>query len=75
MNKVIIKKKFSGRYFTKDGLFDIQSLVDQFYCSSSIIFNGFMFRKIYFSENLVPNLLKEGIKQLYISVLLAKLKL
>lgn len=67
-NKVIIGRERSRKYLTKDVLFDIQSLADQLYHSQSIISKSPEPGKIYFSENLVSDLLKKGIKQLHISV-------
>lgn len=68
MNRIITGRERSGRHLTKDASFDIQSLADQLYRSQSIIPEGLEPGKIYFSENPVPDLLKEGIKQLHISV-------
>lgn len=68
MNRVIIGKERGGKHPIKDVVFDIQSLADQLYSSWSIIPKGPEPEKIHFSENLVPDLLKKGIKQLHISV-------
>lgn len=58
-------RQCSGRYPLKDASFDIQSLADQLYRSRSTIPDGPEPEKIYFSENPVSDLLKEGIKQLH----------
>lgn len=62
INKIIIEQEYSLRHLTKNALFDIQSLVDQLYQLRSTIPDGFDLRKIYFSQNLVPDLLDKGIK-------------
>lgn len=68
MNRVITRRERSGRHPTKDASFDIQSMADQLYRSQSIIPEGSEPGKIYYSENPVPDLLKEGIEQLHLSV-------
>ncbi len=68
MNKVIIGKKRSGRHPTKDALFDILSLADQLYHFRSTTPDGFEPGKIYFSENPAPDLWKQCLNQLQISV-------
>lgn len=51
INYIIIRKKQSEKYFTKDALFDIQSFADQWYCSQYIILDGSEPGKIFFSKN------------------------
>ncbi len=68
MNKVIIDRERSGRYPTKDALFYILSLADQLYRSRSTTLDGPEPGKIYFSENPAPDLWKQGLNQLQISV-------
>ena len=62
MNKVIIGQELSGRHPTKDTLFDILSLANQLYWSWSTFSEGLELRKIYLSENPIPDLLAEGTK-------------
>lgn len=50
----------TGRHLMKDALFDILSLVNQLYCSKSIVPNGLEPRKMYFFKNTAPDLLEEG---------------
>lgn len=66
INKVIIGQEQNRKHLTKDALFDIQSLANQLYCLRSITPDSYEQRKICFSENLCPNHLKKGIKQLFI---------
>lgn len=68
MNKIIIGQECSGRHPTKDASFDIQSLADQLYHSRSITPEGPEPGKIYFSAHPAPDLLKDSINQLHISV-------
>lgn len=68
MNKVIIDREQTGRHPTKNILFDILSLVDQLYCSRSTTPDGPKSGKIYFLENSAPDLWKQGLNQLQISV-------
>lgn len=68
MNKVIIGREQSGQHPTKDASFDILSLADQLYRSQSTTPYGSKLGKIYFSENPAPDLWKQGLKQLQISV-------
>lgn len=68
INKVIIGRERSGRHPTKDASFDIQSLVDQLYRSRSTTPEGPEPGKIYFSAHSAPDLLKDSINQLHISV-------
>lgn len=68
MNQVIIGRERSGRHPTKDASFDIQSLADQLYRSRSTTPDGPEPGKIFFSENPAPDLWKEGLNQLHISV-------
>lgn len=68
MNRIDVGKKQSERHPTKDILFDIQSLVNQLYHSQSTSLDGVEEGKIYFSEKLVSNLWKKGLKQIYILV-------
>lgn len=68
MNQVIIRKEQNGRHLTKDASFDIQSLADQLYRSRSTTPDGPEPGKIFFSENPAPDLWKEGLNQLHISV-------
>lgn len=64
INKVIIGKEQSERHLTKNVLFDILNLADQLHCSRSTTSDGPEPRKIYFSENLAPDLWKQGFNQL-----------
>lgn len=57
-NKILFDQYQSGYHSTKDALFDILSLVDQFYWSKLTHLTGLLFEKIYFSKNQIPNLLK-----------------
>lgn len=68
MNRVIVGRERSGRHPTKDASFDIQSLADQLYRSRSTTLDGPEPGKIFFSENPAPDLWKEGLKQLHVSV-------
>lgn len=68
MNKVIIDRERSRKHPTNDILFDILSLVDQLYCSRSTTPDGPKPGKIYFLENPAPDLWKQGLNQLQISV-------
>lgn len=58
-----------GCHPPKDASFDILSLADQLYRSRLTNPNGSEPRKIYFSENLVPDLLVQGEKALIKNVL------
>lgn len=62
MNWVITGRERSRRHRMKDVSFDIQSLADQLYCFWSIIPEDPEPEKMYFSENPVLDLLKEGIE-------------
>lgn len=64
MNYIIIGRERSGRHPTKDAAFDILSLVDQLYQSKSTLPEGPKPEKIYFSENLAPDQLQDGMKAL-----------
>ena len=68
MNQVIIESERSGRHPTKDASFDILSLADQLYHSRSTTPDGPEPGKIFFSKNPAPDLWKEGLNQLHISV-------
>lgn len=68
MNRIDVGKKQSERHPTKDVLFDIQSLANQLYHSQSTSLDSVEEGKIYFSENLVSNLWKKGLKQIHILV-------
>lgn len=65
LNKIIIRQQKSGNHPIKNALFDILSLADQLYRSKSTIPDGPGTDKIYFSENWVLNLLKEGKRTLH----------
>lgn len=54
---VLLTKMQLGRHPTKDALLNILSLADQLYRSRSTNLDGFEPGTIYFSENLVPDLL------------------
>lgn len=58
----------SGKYPTKNILFDILSLADQLYWSKSTNPDGPKYRKIYFSKNQMPNLLIQRNKLLYFNI-------
>ena len=64
INEVIVGRNRMGWYFTKDLLFDIFSLANQLYQSKSIILEGPKPSKIYFSKNLVSDLLLDRLKAL-----------
>lgn len=64
-NKVIVGRERSGYHPTKDRSFDILSLADQLHRSKSIDPCGPKQEKIYFSENQVPNIIKQGRKYLH----------
>ncbi len=68
INKIIIRQECSGRHPTKDASFDIQSLVDQLYYSRSSTLQGSKSDKIYFLAYPAPDLLKDSINQLHISI-------
>ena len=68
MNRIITRRDLNRKHLTKDILFNIQSLADQFYGFYPTIFEELKIGKIYFSKNLVPYLSKKGIKQLHILV-------
>lgn len=51
INRVIINKEQSRRYFTKKLSFDILSPVDQLYCSQSTTLDESKSKKIFFSKN------------------------
>lgn len=65
LNKVIVGRERSGYHLTKDPSFDILSLADQLHRSKSTDPSGPEQGKIYFSENQVPNIIKQGRKYLY----------
>lgn len=69
INQVIIKREQNRKHSTKDALFNIQSLANQLSCSQSTILNGPKPGKIFFIENLAPDLWKKVFNQLHISVL------
>lgn len=60
MNRIIIGQERGGRHPQKDSSFDILSLADQLHRSKSTIPEGPEQGKICFSENQVPNLVKQG---------------
>lgn len=60
MNKIIISYEKKGYYLEKNSSFDILSLADQLYQSKSTNPDRPQKKRIYFSENQVPNLLLEG---------------
>lgn len=68
MNRVIIGQEQSGRHPVKDASFDIQSLADQLYRSRSTTQDGPEPGKVYFSENPCPDLWKQGLSQLHLTV-------
>lgn len=68
LNRIVAGQQRGGNHPIKDASFDILSLADQLYRSKSTIPDGPGTGKIYFSENQVPNLLKEGKKNLYRAV-------
>lgn len=59
MNHILIGREKKGYHPQKDVLFDILSLANQLYRSKSTYPEGFKYDKIYFSENQVPNLIKQ----------------
>ena len=60
MNRVIIGQERGSRHPQKDSSFDILSLANQLYRSKSTLPEGPEQGKIYFSENQVPDLVKQG---------------
>lgn len=60
LNKTVVGRQRSGYHPTKDASFDILSLADQLHRSRSTHPNGPERGKIFFSENQVPNILKQG---------------
>lgn len=64
MNRIVIGRERKGRHPIKDSSFDILSLSDQLYRSRSTFPEGPHPRKIYFSENLMPDLIAERRKNL-----------
>ena len=60
INRVVVGRQRAGRHPQKDTSFDILSLVDQVHRSKSTDPKGPEQRKIYFSENQVPDLLDLG---------------
>ena len=65
LNKVIIGREQSDYHPTKDSSFDILSLADQLYRSKSTYPSGSGQGKIYFSENQVLDIIKQGRKHLH----------
>ena len=68
LNKIIAGRQRGGNHPIKDASFDILSLADQLYRSKSTIPDSPGTGKIYFSENQVPDLLKEGKRTLHRAV-------
>lgn len=65
LNKNVVGQHRSGYHPTKDASFDILSLADQLHRSKSTHPTGPQSGKIYFSENQIPNLLKQGKENLH----------
>lgn len=62
LNWVIVDQDQSSKHLTKNTSFDILNLVDYLHQSRSTLLGGPIDGKIYFSENLMPNLLEDGRK-------------
>lgn len=60
MNQVIIGQEPRAKHLQKDSSFDILSLANQLYRSKSTLPEGPEQGKIYFLENQVPDLVKQG---------------
>lgn len=60
MNRIVIGREREGYHPQKDALFDILSLADQLHRSKSTHPKGPDRGKIYFSENQIPDLIKQG---------------
>lgn len=60
LNRIIICRERKGCHPQKDSSFDLLSLADQLNRSKSALPDGPKHGKIYFSENEVPDLIKEG---------------
>lgn len=67
-NEIVAGRQRGGNYLIKDALFDILSLADQLYRAKSTIPDGSGPGKIYFSENQMFDLLKEGKRTLHYAV-------
>ena len=65
LNRVIIGRERKGCHPEKDASFDILSLADQLHRSKSTNPDGPDKGKIYFSENEVPDLVKEGCEAMW----------
>ena len=70
MNRVVIGREQKGWHPIRDFSFDILRLSDQLYRSHSIYPEGPHPEKIYFSENLMLDLIAEGTKYLHIAITL-----
>lgn len=68
LKRVIIGREQKGRHPEKDASFDILSLADQLHRSKSTNLDGPDKGKIYFSENEVPDLVKEGSEAMWKAV-------
>lgn len=68
LNKNVVSQHQSGYHPTKDASFDILSLADQLHRSKLTHPTGPQSGKIYFSENQIPNLLKQRKENLYCAI-------
>lgn len=73
LNKNVVGRHRSGYHPIKDASFDILSLADQLHRSKSTHPTGPQSGKIYFSENQIPNLLKQGKENLHRAIELYKM--
>lgn len=69
MNKIVVGRRRDGHHPSKDASFDILSLSDQLYRARSTDPSGPDRGRIYyFSENVAPNLINEGLMKLPLAV-------
>lgn len=60
INQIVIGRKRQDYYPQKDTLFNIMNLANQLYKLKSTLLNSAKYGKIYFPENQIPDLIKQG---------------